>query len=141
MTRSTNMEHVEVLRRMRNEWPLATDEGPALDAAIASLSAPKSEGDWVLVPRELLEAAVCPMKESGCDGVQYPVPPHGEAEQCQWCYERNAALSASQPPADQEWPHQDWKGMDGAIAWHLIDRHASGWEAVGEMMDAWLAAN
>lgn len=31
--------------------------------------------------------------------------------------------------------------MDGAIAWHLIDRHASGWEAVGEMMDAWLAAN
>lgn len=36
-----NSEHVEVLRRMRNEWPLAADEGPALDAAIASLSAPQ----------------------------------------------------------------------------------------------------
>ena len=33
------MEHVEVLRRMRSELPLATDEGPALDAAIAALSA------------------------------------------------------------------------------------------------------
>lgn len=59
-----------------------------------------------------------------------------------------AALSAPQPPAEAQpdrepadWPHQDWKGMDGAIAWHLIDRHASGWQAVGEMMDAWLSAN
>ena len=31
--------------------------------------------------------------------------------------------------------------MDGATAWLLINRHASGWEAVGEMMDAWLSAN
>jgi len=27
--------------------------------------------------------------------------------------------------------------MDGAIAWHLIERHADGWAEVGEMMDAW----
>lgn len=36
---------------------------------------------------------------------------------------------------------QEWKGMDGAIAWHLIDRHANSWNEVGEMMNAWLEAN
>lgn len=34
-----------------------------------------------------------------------------------------------------------WKGMDGATAWHIIDRHAENWEEVREMMNAWLAAN
>lgn len=42
----------------------------------------------------LLRTAVCPMKANGCDGTQYPVPPDGEAEQCQWCYERGAAIKA-----------------------------------------------
>ena len=52
------------------------------------------------------------------------------------------AAVAPQPPADlPDWPPQNWAGMDGAIAWHLIDRHADGWQAVGEMMAAWLAAN
>lgn len=36
---------------------------------------------------------------------------------------------------------QNWKGMDGAIAYHLIDRHADGWGDVGTMMNAWLRAN
>lgn len=36
---------------------------------------------------------------------------------------------------------RDWRGMDGATAWHLIDRHANSWEDVGAMMDAWLRAN
>lgn len=36
---------------------------------------------------------------------------------------------------------QQWKGMDGATAYHLIDRHADGWGDVGEMMNAWLRAN
>ena len=36
---------------------------------------------------------------------------------------------------------QDWRGMDGAIAFHLIERHANGWGDVGRMMEAWLAAN
>jgi len=43
--------------------------------------------------------------------------------------------------ADQARDCQDWRGMDGATAWHLIDRHASGWSDIGRMMDAWLAAN
>lgn len=36
---------------------------------------------------------------------------------------------------------QDWKGMDGATAWHLIDRHAEDWSDVGRMMQEWLDAN
>jgi hypothetical protein len=36
---------------------------------------------------------------------------------------------------------QDWAGMDGATAWHLIDRHADGWADVAKMMGEWLAAN
>lgn len=36
---------------------------------------------------------------------------------------------------------QEWAGMPGAIAWHLIDRHADNWDEAGEMMNAWLRAN
>jgi len=36
---------------------------------------------------------------------------------------------------------QDWKGLDGAIAWHLIERQAENWTQVGEMMNEWLKAN
>jgi hypothetical protein len=36
---------------------------------------------------------------------------------------------------------QDWAGMDGATAWHLINRHADGWADVAKMMGEWLAAN
>ena len=36
---------------------------------------------------------------------------------------------------------QHWCGMDGAIAFHLIDRHADGWDDVGTMMNSWLEAN
>jgi hypothetical protein len=36
---------------------------------------------------------------------------------------------------------QSWAGMDGACAFHLIERHANGWGDVGRMMDAWLHAN
>ncbi len=54
-----------------------------------------------------------------------------------------AALEAEPPKqeAERDWSTaQDWRGMDGAIAWHLIDRHADGWDDVGAMMNAWLAA-
>lgn len=36
---------------------------------------------------------------------------------------------------------QQWKGMDGSTAWHLIDRHADNWADVGKMMDEWLKEN
>ena len=36
---------------------------------------------------------------------------------------------------------QDWKGMDGAIAFHLIDRHAEDWAHSGKMMREWREAN
>lgn len=36
---------------------------------------------------------------------------------------------------------QGWAGMDGAIAWHLIERHAETWADIRMMMNEWLAAN
>jgi hypothetical protein len=36
---------------------------------------------------------------------------------------------------------QNWKGMNGGIAFHLIERHADGWHQTQEMMYAWLDAN
>jgi hypothetical protein len=36
---------------------------------------------------------------------------------------------------------QHWAGMDGAIAFHLIDRHADSWDDCGRLMHAWLRAN
>ena len=35
---------------------------------------------------------------------------------------------------------QNWSSLDGATAWHLIERHADNWQDVGAMMDAWLRA-
>ena len=36
---------------------------------------------------------------------------------------------------------QKWAGMDGATAFHLIERHAANWADTRLMMDAWLQAN
>lgn len=44
-------------------------------------------------------------------------------------------------PATIEDNSQSWAGMDGATAWHLIDRHADGWNDVAKMMREWLEAN
>lgn len=36
---------------------------------------------------------------------------------------------------------QNWQGMDGAIAFHLIERHADSWADAGRMMHEWRDAN
>ena len=36
---------------------------------------------------------------------------------------------------------QEWKGMDGATAYLLIDRHADNWADAKQMMEEWLEAN
>ena len=53
---------------------------------------------------------------------------------------------APKPPnismtAEEARTFQDWKGMDGACAFHLIERHANGWDDTALMMEAWLFAN
>lgn len=37
--------------------------------------------------------------------------------------------------------YQQWKGMPGVTAYHLIERHAENWDDIGKMMAAWLRAN
>ena len=34
-----------------------------------------------------------------------------------------------------------WSTVDGAVAWHLIDRSGDGWGHIGAMMDAWRDAH
>lgn len=48
-----------------------------------------------------------------------------------------AAYTEGQEPDES----QNWKGMSGAVAWHLIDRHGEDWADIGNKMDAWLKAN
>lgn len=58
-----------------------------------------------------------------------------------------AMLSAAPEPPhismtrEEAQTFQNWAGMDGACAFHLIERHANGWVDVARMMDAWLQAN
>ena len=59
-----------------------------------------------------------------------------------------AKLIAEKSKQEQDMPvaiiennSQNWKGMDGSIAWHLIERHAENWNQVGEMMNEWLGEN
>ena len=59
-----------------------------------------------------------------------------------------AKLIAEKSKKEQDMPvaiiennSQNWKGMDGAIAWHLIERHAVNWADVGKMMNEWLFSN
>lgn len=46
-----------------------------------------------------------------------------------------------EPVATVENNSQQWKGMDGAIAFHLIERHADNWSDARKMMEEWLSAN
>jgi hypothetical protein len=49
-------------------------------------------------------------------------------------------LQATAPAPTVEDNSQNWAALDGAVAWHLIERHADNWADVAKMMDEWLAA-
>jgi hypothetical protein len=88
---------------------------------------------WQIVPTEptpeMIAAGFAPEAEHDPAGVYRamlaaaPAPPH---------------MSMT---ADEARTFQQWAGMDGACAFHLIERHASGWGEVAQMMAAWLDAN
>lgn len=96
--------------------------------------------EWKLVPvaptQAMLDAAgECPV-------------PEGKA----WLDDDARATWGAMLAAAPEPPHtsmtrgeaaafQNWRGMDGACAFHLIERHAEGWGDVARMMEAWLEAN
>lgn len=97
------------------------------------------ELDWKLVPVEPTPAMLqdgtthCGMGMFGTD------------DEARKVYAAMLA-AAPEPPhltvtREEAQTFQSWKGMDGACAFHLIERHANGWGDVGRMMDAWLTAN
>jgi hypothetical protein len=44
-------------------------------------------------------------------------------------------------PTPDDIDAQDWAGMDGAIAYHLIERHSENWSHAARLMHAWRDAN
>ena len=63
-----------------------------------------------------------------------------EAERDQLRAEVERLRTAMTVPAIES-NSQNWRGMDGAIAFHLIERHADNWADAGKMMREWLDAN
>ena len=108
----TNMEHVEVLREMRADHDSAgiPEYAAALDAAIASLSAPQS-GDWVLVPREPTQG----MLDAGFIADRDADTHKGHA--------RWAAMlaSAPQPPAEAQ------VQGGGEVVWPMTEAEVRQW--------------
>lgn len=51
------------------------------------------------------------------------------------------AMKGACIPTREDAERQQWKGVDGAIAFHLIDRHADSWDEAARMMHAWRDAN
>lgn len=37
--------------------------------------------------------------------------------------------------------NQDWQGVNGAVAFSLIERHADNWKEIDYMMQQWLLKN
>lgn len=62
------------------------------------------------------------------------------AELAAMTVERDALVKQMTPATMNDGKNQDWRGMDGACAHHLIERHAENWGDAGEMMEAWAAA-
>jgi hypothetical protein len=102
--------------------------------------------EWKLVPVDPTDE----MLKAADDGDRaYTLRNFGDIQTVQqgpydhWC----AMLAAAPKPPHEVLTNEDaneiqnWKGMDGAIAYHLIERHANGWNDVGLMMRAWLVAN
>jgi len=96
--------------------------------------------DWKMVPVEPTPEMVAAMAKAWQDAVAADDPDECIAEY------RAAMEAAPAPPhmsmtADEARSFQNWADMDGACAFHLIERHASGWGEVALMMQAWLDAN
>lgn len=50
------------------------------------------------------------------------------------------AQLAAQPVGDMS-PDQNWKGLTGSVAYHLIDRHCETWAEIDDAMNKWREAN
>lgn len=65
--------------------------------------------------------------------------PLNNSKTCEAEYRRLFERTTS-PVMDAPDTSQDWAKLDGATAFHLIERHAEDWAETGRMMESWLAA-
>lgn len=87
-------------------------------------------------------------KSASCDGVAMAVDREmkfrNKSEELEReVTELRAKLAAYESAQEITVPDdmQEWAGMDGATAFHLIERHADNWSDAGKMMHEWLSAN
>ena len=109
-----------------------------------------TNGNWLTVvykdiqPGDEAEALIGHAKMSAASW-SHALQDRDAAIAAQPAHDNNESLeSRTAQPAQEptiEDGSQDWAGMDGATAWHLINRHADGWADVAKMMGEWLAAN
>jgi hypothetical protein len=95
-----------------------------------------SLGPWRLVPVKSTATMIAEVEDARRLGAAWSAS---------WVYE-TMVIHAPLPPHQSLTPEQArvaqlWAGMDGAVAFHLIERHGQGWADIGQMMDAWLEAN
>lgn len=90
--------------------------------------------NWQLVPNPATEK----MCLAGADTLRIT---EFSAQSCHRAMCAAAPKSPYEMTKEEAVDCQNWQGMDGATAFHLIDRHANGWADTGRMMQAWLEAN
>lgn len=59
---------------------------------------------------------------------------------CLTCIDKAITQYEAQAAGPKPDTSQEWARLDGATAFHLIERHADNWVDAGRMMDAWCAA-
>ena len=94
--------------------------------------------EWKLVPVEPTPAMI------DAAGMGWIVKPDNLKKRLR-VYDAMVSAAPTAPhdtiTGDEARVFQNWGGMDGAVAFHLIERHANGWGDIGKMMAAWLEAN
>jgi hypothetical protein len=97
---------------------------------------PPSLGPWRMVPVKPTATMIAEVDDASRLGAVWSASSVYEAMVSHAPLPPHQALTPEQARGGQL-----WAGMDGAVAFHLIERHGQGWADIGHMMDAWLEAN
>jgi hypothetical protein len=122
----------------RKQTPMAEAVGSQVDQGVGRTV----DERWAIVP----EAPTDQMMLAGEEAFAATARPGATWAEHTGAVYRAMLAAAPEPPhlsmsTEEARTFQRWEGMDGATAWHLIERHADGWGDVAQMMEAWLQAN